>query len=208
MRYLRATFAAFALVLTGLSQAATLTLGNNWDSFQNGTATYSAGPLTVTVRGTGGSLFYNGTTTLGARDFLGVGSNIFNGAVGYHEGLVVGFSEDVRLTSIGLSQWENGWETARLSFGNDGVILAGSHRQEGPFGTRDYWSFGPGLSLNEFKLRPHSGLPAFYLFEIGYELVGPAEVPLPAAAWLFGSAILGVVIVGRRKAHQRLPVLE
>lgn len=208
MSYLRAAFAALALVAAGLSQAATLTLGNNWDSFQNGIATYSAGPLTVTVRGTGGSLFYNGTTTLGARDYLGVGSNIFNGAVTYHEGLVVGFSENVRLTGIGLSQWENGWETARLSYGSGAVTLAHSHRQEGPFGTRDYWNFGPGLALGEFNLQPHSGLPAFYLFEIGYELVGPAEVPLPAAAWLFGSAILGVVIVGRRKAHQRLPMLD
>lgn len=203
MSYLRTAVAAFALVAASLSQAATLTLGNNWQSFQHGTATYSAGPLTVTVQGIGGSLFYNGTTFLGARDYLGVGNNIFDGAVTYHEGLVVGFSQNVRLTSIGLSQWENGWETARLAFGSDAVTLAGSHRQEGPFGTRDYWDFGAGLALDEFNLRPQSGAPAFYLFEIGYELVGPTEVPLPAATWLFGSAILGVVIVGRRKALQQ-----
>ena len=31
-------------------------------------------------------------------------------------------------------------------------------------------------------------------------LSGPGEVPLPAAAWLFGSALIGLVAVARRKA--------
>ena len=35
----------------------------------------------------------------------------------------------------------------------------------------------------------------------GYELVSTSVVPIPAAVWLFGSGLLGLIGVARRKAR-------
>ena len=43
------------------------------------------------------------------------------------------------------------------------------------------------------------GIPKTQFFVAGFNNVDVSEVPLPAAAWLFGSALLGILAVSRRR---------
>lgn len=205
MNKLQTVGLATALMLVqGVATAATMTIGNNWTSFNSGansvggtgTATYTDGTMTFTVEAIGGALFYNGTTTLGARDYIGVGTNVVNGAISNGEGLKLTFDYNIELTGMGLSQWENCCESAQIVYGGVTEELGSSDSQQEFFNTRDYWDFA-NLEMNEMVLQPSGGLPAFYLFELSYDRVSP--VPLPAAAWLFGSALLGLAGIKRKK---------
>ncbi|WP_428423383.1 VPLPA-CTERM sorting domain-containing protein [Methylibium sp.] len=57
--------------------------------------------------------------------------------------------------------------------------------------------FGNGLNFATFKLASNG--------DVTYALAGaPEAVPLPAAAWMLGSGLLGLAGVGRRKAKAKL----
>jgi len=54
----------------------------------------------------------------------------------------------------------------------------------------------------EFFNPNHDGLDSgnFYISEMTYNEKGIPEVPIPAAVWLFGTGLIGLVAVARRKA--------
>lgn len=62
---------------------------------------------------------------------------------------------------------------------------------------------GAGWDLNQLRaggLTADSFTAAFVDVKVGEIIVQPpADVPLPAAAWLFGSGLLGLIGIGRRK---------
>ena len=66
-----------------------------------------------------------------------------------------------------------------------------------------YGAWSMSMSLVDSPLAPTGWWHSF-----GYTAIGaappPAPVPLPAAMWLFGSALLGLGILGRQKSARRL----
>ena len=67
--------------------------------------------------------------------------------------------------------------------------------------------FDTGITLTSFTLTPEqdgkngagaTNRTAVYLHSVDFTV---SEVPLPAAAYLFGSALAGLVAVGRRRAR-------
>ena len=68
------------------------------------------------------------------------------------------------------------------------------------FGTLSYAS-GTSISLgNDGTWVCVGNCPSPVEDRLGTYIVSPAVVPIPAAAWLFGSALLGLGVVKRRKA--------
>ena len=126
------------------------------------------------------------------------------------ETVTVTFSEEVTLDRLWLGNWENNvlgfGDRATLSYsggasGSGNFDLNGSDGNKGFFDPFDF--FDTNLSLDEFTITPVVGgknsdgarvKTSFRLYEAE---VSP--VPLPAAAWLFGSAIAGLGLVGRRR---------
>lgn len=196
-----------AALLAGGTQASTM-------FFNNGSGTYTADGVTanvsVTVAVSGHGLHYNGVEKA-----IGVGSSNFNGAIGYRSGILsfteletmtVSFDKEVTLEHSFFRQWENNV----LGFGDKvyfdysgGGSGSGTltFEESGAFGLID--GFMVGLNLTSFTLRPEqdgkklngaNARTAVYLHSVDF-----TEVPVPAAAWLFASGLLGLVTVSRRK---------
>ena len=76
-----------------------------------------------------------------------------------------------------------------------------------------YTITGAGLTANDFNVfgspGPGMGNPGPFLSVARFQSTGPNEqgsdwvgaVPVPAAVWLFGSGVIGLVGVARRKRH-------
>lgn len=179
-----------SLALAGLF-AFSLSVNAATMSFNNGSGTYSAGGVTGTVSATGGSLFYNAV-----ENAVGVGTNGFNGAMAQGETLAVAFDSTITVNTIYFRQWEN----PGLFFTYDQVILDGGSFQttltDSGQGIVLLDQFPIGQSLDGFMLTPQNGLTAVYLHSIDFDV---AEVPIPAAAWLFGSALVGFFGVSRKR---------
>lgn len=202
-----AATASLSLLLAGNTVAATM-------SFNNASGTYTADGVTATVSVTnaisGHGLHYNNV-----ENAIGVGTNNINGALGFRqliivvpifteaETMTVSFDQEVTIDKINFRQWENDI----LGFGDEvhfdysgGSSGAGSLTFSdsglGAFELLD--PFFPAVSLTSFTLRPEQdgAETAVYLHSFDFTV---SEVPLPAAAWLFGSAIAGLAVVGRRR---------
>lgn len=174
-----------ATLTTGAAQAATM-------SFNNGSGSYTVGSVTGTATATGGSVFYNGV-----ENAIGVGDSVFNGGIAQGETLSVNFNQTITITNMYFRQWEN----PGLFVTYDKVLVDGGDFQmmlvdsgQGIFDLLD--KFPIGQTLDGFTLLPQNNRTAVYLHSIDFEV---AEVPLPAAAWLFISAIGGL---GWRKRKQ------
>lgn len=211
--FTKVSFVLAAVVASASASAATI-------NFNNGSGSYSADGVTATVTVTtarsGDGLYYNAT-----EDAIGVGNSATTGAMGYKEyslfqcGLIgcyteaetitVTFSEEVTISNIYLRQWENNV----LGFGDEvNFTSAGGNvnfdESDQTIGLLD--RFDVGVTATSFTLTPEqngtngagaSNRTAVYLHSLEFEV---SEVPLPAAAYLFGSALAGLVAVGRRRA--------
>lgn len=215
MRKLLSTFAGCALFAAAAgSQAATI-------NFNNGSGVYSAGGVTATVSVTtvrsGDGLYYNST-----ENAIGVGSSKTTGAMGYKEynlfkcgfvgcftegeTITVTFDQEVTVDNVYLRQWEDNV----AGFGDEvNFTSAGGNvnfdKSDGYDGSILVDRFETGVTTTSFTLTPVQGgtngagatvKTAVYLHSLDFSV---SEVPLPAAAWLFGSAMLGLIGVGRRR---------
>lgn len=167
--------------------SATPIAGNQWE--------YHQGGIQATLTSTGGNLFYN--VVEGA---VGVGNNLLNGALASGQTMTVSFDQPVIISKIYFRQWENPviWPLDQVKFSGGGEVLTLTDSGEGAFDLWDVFNLGD-INLSSFVLTPTNLTTAVYLWGIDIEA---AEVPLPAAAWLFGSALLGLVVRGRRRATQ------
>ncbi|MEM1152958.1 MAG: VPLPA-CTERM sorting domain-containing protein [Pseudomonadota bacterium] len=58
-----------------------------------------------------------------------------------------------------------------------------------------------GLAPGEYSLTVQGVVTSFGIFGFGYEgTLAVSQVPLPAAAWLFGSAVAGLVFLRRKRS--------
>lgn len=107
---------------------------------------------------------------------------------------------DDRDVGPGGAGWTAGWLADNpypddiIAYGGQGVIADSEfiHRHEG-------WSY---YDTDDWIIPAHGsvGSGTGAALEYGSFLVTPSAVPIPAAAWLFGSALLGLGVVKRRKA--------
>lgn len=204
-------------ILTGLAATAALAASGAQAStinFDNGSGSYSAdgvtADVTVTPAVSGQGLFYNGV-----ENAIGVGDNVINGAMGHKqqnfvifpefteaETMTVTFSQEVILDTVWFRQWENnvlGFSDEVIFNFSGGASGAGSITFSDS-GVASLWDpFAAGVSLTSFTLTPEQdgAETAVYLHSVDFTV---SQVPIPAAAWLFGSALLGLVSVGRRRA--------
>ncbi|OQK17046.1 hypothetical protein AU255_03875 [Methyloprofundus sedimenti] len=108
------------------------------------------------------------------------------------EGTNNGFTLDNGNFSIGASIWDT-WDsiyvTIKQGDGHSGggwaMFLVSAEVNTGTYATK----------LQGKK----SGYGISHFFVVGGEAVG--EVPIPAAAWLFGSALVGLFVVGRKRSN-------
>ena len=180
---MRAQLAVSVLALA-ISTAASATA----ITFNNATGPYSAGAITAHVTATGGSVYYQGGL-LGPG--IGVQSSAFDtlGALAAGKTLTVSFGQSVTLNSISFAAWEGGIDQVTMSY------TSGSQTFSNTFNLNAIDTFSTNVVLNSFTLSAANGLTSTYLNSID---VTPA-VPVPAAAWLFGSGLLGLAGLGRKR---------
>lgn len=221
--------AAVALSLSGFASATTISFnssaGNTW-TYSNGgvsVAVTSTGTgagryynSTENAIGVGNSSTNGG---IGCRD-QGCGDVIFGSGFNSTEELTFTFSEKIKLNSISLRQWENALlgfgDAATLNFYNGGTnigtqLLTNSGQPTGDLLDNFFFS---NLELTKFSIKSYKGTKnvngsnvtawsAFYVHSLDYSkiaVVPPTPtVPVPAAAWLMGSGLIGLAGIARRR---------
>lgn len=183
---------------------------------------YYNGVETAGVAGTGSLGVGNSSTTGGigcANSFPTCALVVAGWTTNEH--LTFTFSEAVKLNSIGFSQWENSvlgiGDWARLTYyvGTSSTVagtvdFVNSGIGDGPL--RDVFSTGAlaGLDVTKFRISPLQGTKpgnvsaksAFYVHDLDFSKIvvtPPEEIPVPAAAWLMGSGLLGLAGLARRR---------
>ena len=178
-----------AVAFTASANAATM-------YFNNGSGSYTESGVTGTATTTGGSLFYNGV-----ENAIGVGSNVFDGALAQGETLKIDFGQSIKVNKVYFRQWENPFIVTydKVKFDYDpGGDLTWTNSGQGVT-LLDSFSTG-GIDMNSFTLLPQNGVTAIYLHSIDFDVPVTSEVPVPAAVWLFGSALFGLFGVARRRS--------
>lgn len=219
--------AAVALSLSGFASAATINFNSSASNTWNYSA--AGVSVQVTSTGTGAGRYYssvenaigvgNSSTNGGIGCADGGCSNIITGS-GFNstEQLTFTFSEKVKLDSISLTQWENNLlgfgDAATLVFYDGNTQVGSQFLQNSGQGTGDLidnFALG-GIELTRFSITAYKGKKtvggnsnvtawsAFYVHHLDFTPIPPAPVvPIPAAAWLMGSGLLGLAGLARRR---------
>ena len=187
---MRAQLAVSVLALA-ISTAASATA----ITFNNATGSYSSGTgITANVTASGGSLYYNSASILSGSGIGVKGAlELLSGPLTNGESLTVTFNQAVNLNSISFAAWEGGIDQVTMSY------TSGSQTFSNTFNTNmiDTFSTG-GILLNSFSITPSGSLALTTSTYLNSLDVTPA-VPVPAAAWLFGSGLLGLAGFGRKR---------
>lgn len=190
-------------LLLGIAAGALLApLANaaNFDFTGKGSAAAAAnqtvGGITVTVTQEMGGNFglgYLNLDGLGVKRTSGCCGGILDG-IQNNQTIKVSFSGLVNFGSITFRQWEGPDKIQLVSAG--GNLTLDAETSAGSAETFDLSSLG---AIDSFTLTGDSiGTVAFLA-----GLNDVQEVPLPAAAWLFGSAVLGLGGMARRKRMRK-----
>lgn len=159
---------------------------------------YEIDGVQATVISENGRIFYNPVE--GA---IGVGTNVVNGAMSWGETLTIRFDQPVTISQISFRQWENPgliFTYDEVVFRNDdtGGLLTLTNSGQGAFDLLDHFAL-PDITLSSFTLIPNNQRTAVYLWGIEFETT---EIPLPGAVWLFGTALAGLGVAGRRRTAE------
>lgn len=125
---------------------------------------------------------------------VGVGSNGFNQDFKGGEKLTFTFDQAVTLEGIDFINWEGPDDAAIFEIDGTAQSLTYS-------ASNDKWMFSSAIELTSFTLTNNgSSWTSIYRVQglLGVA-AAPSEVPVPAAAWLFGSALVGLGGLARRK---------
>lgn len=112
--------------------------------------------------------------------------------------LVFSFNQKVTLGGISFRQWENLKDKVDLVTDSGETVELRHSDYKGEGILVDYFTFATPLTLKSFTLKAVGGaVTAVYIH--GLQDAKPvSEVPVPAAAWLMGSALVGLAGVARR----------
>ena len=117
----------------------------------------------------------------------GVSTGTFNlNTLQHNETLVLTFNQTVRLNKLSFRQWENGFDKVVLG-SSAGYLTLGSSAYKTDALLVDWFLFDTPLLVDSISLKGDNFVTAAWLRSVDVE-----AVPLPAAAWLLGSALLGL----------------
>lgn len=141
--------------------------------------------VTVTAPGEQASYYWEG---------VGVSTGAFNlKTLQNNESLTLSFDQTVRLNALSFRQWENGFDQVVLNSTAGSLTLGYSdYTTDGVL--VDWFEFGSPLLVDSITLTGDSGATATWLRSVDVE-----AVPVPAAAWLMGSALMGLGGVAARR---------
>lgn len=187
MKFSKALLAgALMSAVAGTASATTYTFNSNGTVF-------NIDGITLTVTSTAGSV-NNSSSGLGVkRSSLESGdmnSDLINEG---KDTLVFTFSKAVKLNSFSMSAWQNGSSLDQADLKYNGVTTRLPN--SGP-----NFTFTPADYVTSFSLTAKGGGTAFRVKTVGVtaQPVAPT-VPVPAAAWLMGSGLVGLAGLARRK---------
>ena len=99
-------------------------------------------------------------------------------------------------TSFSFTPWQSGTYFLTVSaFGNSPQDAFGNNQYDPQFWTDDY--YGLGTSFSRFEGQSFTSFD--YELSFNGTVAAPSPIPLPAAAWLFGSGVLGLLGLARRR---------
>lgn len=184
---------AFSLDVTAATfrfdDTANIIAGNQWQYTQDG--------VQATVTSTGGDIAYSGF-------FDGIGVSGLFSSLNLTESLSVSFDQPVTVSRLYFKSWQDPQlfgtiviDQVVFNGGDVSLTLADSNQSFlDLLNINAISAFDlPDIALSDFSLTPNSLLTGVYLWGVEIET---AEIPLPAAAWLFGSGLLGLAAVRRR----------
>jgi hypothetical protein len=169
--------------------------------YAGSTPTANATNQNTKVVGSGKVIFSSGSTP----------SNIGNATLANLQAIANGVQTELTqpLDGFGLTPLKTATEA---STGASFTSLSGSPTKWGLFGVSDLASVGTGIALygytgNVATGQPAAGIQSYVLGNVTlatdgtltFAGNGAPTVPLPAAVWLFGSGLMGLVGVSRRR---------
>lgn len=178
-----ALFGAALALSTGVSAASFDFTGGSTSG-----ATSSDGVITVSFSTPSGSV----TATGGG---VGVKDGWVNaGALQNNETLRLDFSATTNIGSLFLTGWEG---PDRLTLTYDGGVVDINDDNNG-WGSNETYAINlTGVTF--ITLKGNSWGTATRLSGLGNVSATPSEVPVPAAAWLFGTALVGLAGIARKR---------
>lgn len=201
MKLLRPMLVLLAFSLGQPALAATYSFTGLSSVPSSGYSTTNGG-ITVTVTTPGGNHLTTGGGGFFGGGNAGLGSNaaaLGSAAIDSGESLLVSFSQDVTVGSISLGSWGFG-DSASVTT-NTGSSLNMSSGILGGGSSFDLSSLGPMSSLT-LTGKGVVFVSQFYLGGLSnVQAAAPSAVPLPASAWLFMSALFG--LVAKRRLSRR-----
>jgi hypothetical protein len=194
--------AILVFLIAGTAAAATVDFrgaafggANNQTSFSAPVDGYT---VTLTTMPTGARLYWDST------DGLGVRYGYENDEIEGRERLKIGFSTPVSLSSVLLTDLFNEGYLERGSYQLNGTgswisFSALSSQTPGTNGELKL-SLDPSILVSSIMFRAPGYLPFLnQRHEFSVAAIEVNAVPIPAAAWLLGSGLIGLVALRRRK---------
>lgn len=162
-------------------------MGSINDSVSSVNVASATGDVTVTVSTASGNIGAYNLDGFGVKDgFLNL-PGLQNG-----ETLNFAFSETVDIGTIHMRQWEGPDRVILVSYGDGSSVVLDD--DSAAFNTNEYFA----VNLTGIDSLTITGQASVSLVA-GFQNVTLSAVPVPAAAWLFGSALVGLGGMARRK---------
>lgn len=194
-----------ALGLSGLASAASFDF-TGADRLADGNysaANFLEGGVSLTVTPTGNTTkvvgYWEGLGGFSTGADIGTFDDCCSVSPQDKDQLVFTFGSKVTLGGISFRQWENGFDKVDLVTDTGTTYQLRTSTSSASAGLIDYFAFATPLTLQSFTLKAVGGAgTATYVHGLqNANLV--SQVPVPAAAWLMGSALVGLAGVARRK---------
>jgi hypothetical protein len=184
MRFTKSLLAgALMSAVAGAASATTYTFNNNGTVF-----TVDGIKLTVTT--VTGTVSNNGSGLGNARSGVESGSMNSDAINEGKDKLIFTFDKAVKLTSMTMTSWENGNLLDQADVTYNGVTTRLPNT--GPNFTFSYPTY-----VSSFTVTARGSGTAFRVGSLS--VTGQPAVPVPAAAWLMGSGLVGLAGLARRR---------
>ncbi|HSB95085.1 MAG TPA: VPLPA-CTERM sorting domain-containing protein [Spongiibacteraceae bacterium] len=188
MKFPKALLAA--ALISGMAGAASATTYN----FSNNGTVFTVDGIKLTVTTPTGTVFNTAGSGLGVRR-SGIEDTSMNSDL-INEGkdiLLFTFDHAIKLTNMSVTAWQNGSSLDQADLTYNGVTTRLPN--SGP-----NFTFSNPIYVTSFTLTAKGGGTAFRVSSLGVAAQpAPPAVPVPAAAWLMGSGLVGLAGMARRR---------
>lgn len=127
-------------------------------------------------------------------DGIGVKTGFFDvAAMGDGQLLRVDFNKDINISTVHMRQWEGPDRVILKAYGDSGITTLTLDADSAAFDSDEYFAVSL-LDINYITIEGDTFGTQTLLAGLGV-----SQVPIPAAAYLFGSALFGLVGISRRR---------